>query len=175
MEPKNAQLKHSLFYGVALGIIIAVYQLLLYIFGAYSNQALGYLEPLIMIIGIFISIKMYRDQVMGGIVNFNKALGTGVLTAVFIGLVLAIFTYILYKLDGGLLDEMLITIEEQSIQRGLPAEQIEMQSTLMDQLLTPGVVAFFVLVTKGIGGTIYSLISAAILKRAENPLEQKES
>jgi hypothetical protein len=175
MEPKNTQLKHTLFYGVALGIIISVYQLLLYIFGSFSNQALGYLESLITIIGIYISIKMYRDQVMGGTINYNKALGVGVLTAVFIGLVLAIFTYILYKLDGGLIDEMIILVEERNIERGMDVDQIEMQTSLLRQFLWPSVLAFGTLVSKGIGGTIYSLIIAAILKKAENPLEKQES
>ena len=46
---------------------------------------------------IFISIRTVREKESGGIIDFKKAMQTGVLTAVYYSLALGIFTFINYK------------------------------------------------------------------------------
>ena len=175
MEQQNIQLKHALVYGAAIGAIIAIYQLLLYFFGLFNSEALGYLVHVLMIVGLFITIRNFRDKVFTGTLTYGKAFGLGLLTSVFAGIVIAIFTYILYKSDPGMLEEMIILNQERLMDRGIPDDQIEMQSSLFEQFLSPGVLAFATVFSFAFWGAIFSLVLSAILRRRENPLADNKS
>ena len=152
------------------------YHLLLFIFGLVNNQSLSNLGSLIFIVVIYFSIRIYRDQLSEGRIEFGKAFTIGFLTALVMGIIGAFYTYIEYKyLSPGLIEEMMILMEERLINKGISDDQIEMQSQLMEQILGPGLMAFGILFSSAFWGALISLLLAAVLKRQRNPLIDNES
>lgn len=49
--------------------------------GSASSQAFGYLIMLVALMMIFIGVKRYRDQTLGGVIKFGPALGLGLAIA----------------------------------------------------------------------------------------------
>lgn len=75
--------------GIAGAIIISVMTLGLVVSdgeGASSSEAFGYLTMLIVLSMIFVGVKKYRDQDLGGVIKFGPAFGLGVAIASVAGL-----------------------------------------------------------------------------------------
>jgi glucose uptake protein GlcU len=171
MEKKTTILNHSLFYGLITGALIAVYQLAIYIFGMANNKNLGNIAFFLLVIGLLLSVKHYRDQVNNGYLNFGKAFTAGLLTCVFAGVVGAVYSYFQFKyMSPQLIDELLAMTQDNLMTKGIPDSQIEMQSAIMEKLMTPLFLAFAYLFSMVFWGSLLSLVAAAIMKKPENPL-----
>src|SRR4030043_2300558 len=120
MEKKNPSvLVNALNWGVIIGLISIVYSVILYMLNKTFSQALGYAGIIIIIVGLAVAMKSYRDNVLDGILPFGKAFGFGVLIAVVSGLLGAIFTYLLYQvIDPGLQEKMLEYAADKMLESG---------------------------------------------------------
>ena len=171
MESKNSQLRHALIYGSVTGGIIVIYLLILYIFGMMNNMKLVNMAGVFFIIGAFISVKLYRDTVMGGFLSFSKAYGTALLTFMVTGVVWGIYGYILFKyLAPGLLEEKIAQAQDALLQLGWSEERVEAYSELIGQSQTAFTNAFGYVLNATFWGALLSLIIGVWLKRSENPL-----
>ncbi len=104
MEKKNPSvLINALNWGVIIGLVSIVYSVILYMLNLTFNQALGYASVIIIIVGLAIAMKNYRDKVLDGVLPFGKAFGFGILIIIVAALLGSIFTYLLYAvIDTGL-------------------------------------------------------------------------
>lgn len=65
-------------YGAIAGVLIIAIMILGMILGGGSgSQVQGYLTMIIVLSLIFIGVKRYRDQTLGGVIKFLPALGLG--------------------------------------------------------------------------------------------------
>ena len=115
--------------------------------------------------------KSYRDKVLGGTISYGKALAAGVLIAVFAGILSSLFSFILTTwIDPDMVEKGFKVMEEKFQNRGMSDDQVEMimnrvrENASTVKTLIYGILGFAIL------GTIISLITAAILKKEENPL-----
>ena len=60
--------------------------------------------------------------------------------------------------------------QERLLSRGISDNQVELQTSIMEKMITPGFIALTSLFSSVFWGTIASLILAVLLKREENPL-----
>lgn len=150
---------------------MSFFLLMIYFFGLVNNEKLNSIIYIVFIVGVYFSVKNYRDQVMGGYLNFGPAFSTGFLTCLFIGLVGAVYTYFQYKyMSPALLDDMILQMQDNMINRGMSDEQIEMQSVIFEQFMSPGVMSLGIIFGSAFWGALLSLIFAGILKKQDNPL-----
>jgi len=171
MESKTSQFRHTLIYGSVTGGIICFYLLLLYMFSMMNNTKLVNITGLFFVIGAFISVKHYRDKVMGGYLSFGRAYGTALLSFIFTGVVWAIYGYFLYKyLSPGLLEEKMTQSQEALLQLGWTEERVEAYSELISKSQTPFTFAFGYIFNSTFWGALLAFILAGLLKRNENPL-----
>ena len=171
-ETKNDLLKHSATYSAIIGFALIIYSVLLYILNLTMSKSLGYLSFLIIIGGLYVGIKNFRDNNPDKAISYGRAVGVGVLICVFFGFLASVFTYLQFRfIDPGLVDKMIEIAEEKMLEKGLPEDMIEMQITGMSKMFTPGIMAIFGFFSNLFWGTIISLILAAILKREPAPLE----
>ncbi|MBA7529787.1 hypothetical protein ES705_21986 [subsurface metagenome] len=171
MEIKNIQLKHTLIYGSIIGVTIALYQVLLYVFGMANNKTLENVTHFLFVLGIFIAVKRFRDQESEGIINFQKAFTTGLLTSMFVAIIGAIYTFFQLKyLSPNLLQVVIDLFQERLFRSDISEDQLEIQFALVEKLFTPALVAWFSVLSYLFIGAIISLIVAVLLKRDENPL-----
>ncbi|MBN2524025.1 MAG: DUF4199 domain-containing protein [Bacteroidales bacterium] len=171
MRIQNNQLRHTLNYGAIIGGTITLYEFMLYIFGMTNNKALENVTLFLFVLGVYITIKRFRDIESGGVISFKRAFSTGFLTCLFIGIIGTLYTYIQMKyLSPHLLDEIMEMSQERLLSRGISDNQVELQTSIMEKMITPGFIALTSLFSSVFWGTIASLILAVLLKREENPL-----
>lgn len=176
METKKAPVgKHALQQGAVLGIALIVFYLILYVAGinvyAQTDKSIGgylsYLSYVIIIAGLFLGIKSYRDKALGGSISFGRALGFGTLMSLFSGIILAIYIILfIYVIDPDVLDGIFIMAEERMIEQGMPDSAIEKGMEITRAVTVPMMIAGTV-VGNTFVGVIISLILGAILKKEE--------
>jgi hypothetical protein len=165
--------KSSMNYGALLGLALVIYSLILWMLDLSTSRSLGYVSYLIIIAGLFLGMKMFRDQESGGFITYGRALGLGVMISLFAAIISGFFGYIFFKfLDPGMIEKIALMAEEQLYERGMPEEQIEMALNAQKMFMKPG----FLAITSFIGyvfmGFIFSLIIAIFVKKDAPPFEQ---
>jgi hypothetical protein len=169
MEKKNPSiLINALNWGLIIGFASIVYSVILYMLNLMFNQALAYASVIIIIAGLAIAMKNYRDNVLDGVMPFGKAFGFGMLIILVAALLGAIFAYLLYAvIDTGLSEKMRELAEERMMKRGVPEAQMDMFLERAAKFQKPLPVAITGFITSVLGGVILSLIVAAIFKKDE--------
>ncbi len=170
MEKKNPSiLVNALTWGVIIGLITIVYSVILYMLNQTFNRALGYAGIIILIGGLALAMKSYRDNVLDGILPFGKAFGFGVLVVLFSAVLGSIYTYLLYTvIDPGLQEKLLEFSADKMLESGrVPEAQIDQAMEFSKKFMSPVFLTISGLVSSLLIGTILSLIMAAIFKKEE--------
>jgi len=169
---ENTFLKSTMTIGLITGLTLIIYTLLLYATNNLLNQnfALSMINYIILIAGIIIGTRSYRDQSLGGYITYGKALGYGVVLCVFTGIVVGIFTYLLYEvIDPSLMEQNMKVIQEEMLNQGMSAEQVETMTEMQARFRTPFMMLIGSIFTYSLLGLIFSLITSAFLKK-EKPM-----
>jgi hypothetical protein len=152
-------------YGLFIGIGITLYSVILYIAGLMQNQAFGYISYVLYIAGILSVQFHYRNHELNGEISYSKALGIGVASMLFSGIIITLYTIILYRLDPGLIDQTKAAQEEILVARGMSDDQIDAAMAMTDKIMTPGILAISGLIGSVLVGTIISLITSIFVKK----------
>jgi hypothetical protein len=175
MEKKNKLLEYSVVYGLILGLIIVLYQIMLYFFGLLNNNILEPVIFFLVVIGTMLAVRHYRDSVNGGLLNFAKSYQIGFFTCVITGIIKAIYTYFQVKyLSPNLADEALTLAQESLLNRGYTDEQVELGSTILKNHIHL-IVSISDFIRICFWGALLSLVIASIMKRDENPLQTRNT
>jgi hypothetical protein len=165
---KPSLLRSTLNYGVMLGLALVIYSILLWMFNATFNQGLSYISYVIMIGGIVLATRAYRDQEQGGYISYGRSLGVGTLTVLFASVITSVYTYLLFSvIDPGLLDRLMIMREEAFYESGLADDQIDMALQMTERFARPGIMAISGFFGGVFVGFIISLITSIFLKKEE--------
>lgn len=169
MEKKNPSIwLNALNWGLIIGLASIVYSVILYMLNQMFNQALGYAGVIIIIVGLAIAMKNYRDKVLDGIMPFGKAFGFGMLIIIVAALLGSIFAYLLYTvIDPGLSERMIEYTSEKMLNRGIPEAQLDVVLERAAKFQKPLPIAITGFITSVLGGVVLSLIMAAIFKKEE--------
>lgn len=171
-QQEPSKVKSALNFGAILGLILMILSLVTYIFEMYNNKLFGYLSWVVMIIGIVIGIKKYRDGALGGFISYGGALGFGVLVSLFASIIVSFVNYVyLGYVDASFIDFQLEQTEIQMIEQGQSEEAIEMAMSWTRKFVSPmGIFIMGILGTTFLG-LIVSLIAAAFLKNDPDSFE----
>lgn len=163
-------LKSSLTYGIYLGIVMVLLSVVIYVLGYTFESWVQYTSYPILIGGVIWAQFAYR-KVLGGAMSYGQAVGIGVLSVLFAGIISAIYTYLLYKVIDPSLHDKLITFTEQKIleQGKVSEDQLDMVMNITMKFLNPAVLSLQLIFYSAIGGLIISLITAIFTKK--DPLD----
>lgn len=165
MEKKPTMFQTTLTWGLITGFAGVVYSLILYFTDMITNQGLGYVGYVILLVGIYLGTKAYRDQSLDGYISYGKALGTGVMISLFTAIISVVFMILLYTvIDTELIDKVMSLANEKNMERGLSEEQSQQAMEMGKKFFVPfaAVAGLFAGVFVGF---IISLITSAILKK----------
>lgn len=168
MENKNVSVwKGTLNPAMMLGFVLVIYTLILYFLDQTFNSGLGLISIVILIAGLFLGIKSFRDDSRGGILSYGQAVGAGTVISLYAGIITAVFGYILYTvIDPDLIEKMFTFMEERMIEQGqLPESLIEQQMQLFRKIMTPLTTSLFSILGSVFYGVLISLIVAIFVKR----------
>ncbi|MEM8483918.1 MAG: DUF4199 domain-containing protein [Bacteroidota bacterium] len=169
--------KHIVLYGVISGsIIISSIILSLVTSNADTSMAalewLGYLVMLVALSVIFVAIKRYRDQELGGVIKFGTALlmGLGISLVASLIYVLAWEAHLAIT-DYAFIDTYIAGVISAKEAAGVTGAELEQIVVEMDQLKTrysnPLFRLFITFSEIFPVGLLVSLISAAVLRNAK--------
>ena len=172
-KQSNSLFKSALTYGAMIGMGLIIYSVLLYILELSSNKALGYISFLIIAVGLFFSMKAYRDNVQNGIMTYGRGLGIGTLTLLVSAIISSIYVYIFFKfIDPGAVEQLLIAAEENMIAQGrLSDAQIEASMNITRKMMTPVFLTISGFFNNMLFGFIFVLIISAFTKKEGDPYQ----
>jgi len=70
IENKTLFWKNAMNFGAIVGLSFIVYAVILFVLGVENSKTAGYLNYLILIAGIYIGTKQFRDNYNGGILTY---------------------------------------------------------------------------------------------------------
>jgi len=171
-DKKTGLLSHAMTYGAIIGLALIVYSVLLYIMDQFFNRSLGLLQYAILIAGIFIACKTFRDKQQDGFITYGRALGLGTLISVFVGILISFFYFVMLRfIDPELIEKyMLIAEEQMQNNRFIPEDQIEPSLERTRKMMSGVVTIPIQVATFTFFGFIISLITSAFVKKNPNPV-----
>jgi len=167
MESKNLFWKYALNYGAILGLILIIFNVILYATGFLLNGKLGVITYVFIIFITINAIKKLRES-QGELLTYGQGVKMGAMVNIFSGILMAMFTYTLYSvIDPDLLNKIAEIQEQTLMTKGFSDDEIEMQMQMFKNFNTPGFIAFSSWFGSALIGLIISLIASIFLKRKE--------
>jgi len=171
MEEKVNVWKANLTNGLILALEGIVFSLMLYFFDLTFNKTVGYLNMPIQLGILYFLLKSYRDNFMHGQITYGQSIGAGIVIFVYVSLILAVYTYILWAvIDPGLAKKSLAVAEEAMVKKGAPQAAIDAGMAFTAKIMKPGIMAIFSIFGMMFFGVIYSLLVSIFIKKEGNPL-----
>lgn len=169
MEQKSTFWRSAMIYGLYVGIALTLFSVILYVTGQMQNKTLGYLSIPLYFALIIVAQIHYRNNILNGTMSYGQGVGFGAAVMLFSGIITALYTIIIYKIDPALLEQVRNTQEQVLMARGMSDDQVETTMQMAEKFMTPGFIAFSSLFGSVIIGTIVSLITSIFTKKDGNP------
>ena len=179
MEQKPASLvKSAMISGIYLGLISILLSILIWVggviesMGIFGGVIIGIMSLVISFILVFIFTKGYRNKVLGGFIGFGEAFKFA-LIAIAVSIVISmVYTYIFQTFIAPDYMENLMTVMQQKTMdfmasKGVSDEQIDKALEKFEEIPTVWKSLKQTLISGLIGGSIISLIVAAIVRKKE--------
>ena len=167
MEKQSNSVNHmAMSYGLYSGLGLILNSVIFYVMGSPFAPASAYIAYAIMIAGIAWSMHTYRENNQEAGVTYSRALGLGTLVALFASLILAFFTFVLFKLvDKTLIDKFFAFLEEQLLRNGTSDTQAETVIAMYRKVMTPLVYSLAQILSVTFYGFVFSLILAIFFRK----------
>lgn len=171
MEKNVSVWKANINNGLILGMLSIVYSLVMYFLDLFFNKTQGYIFLVVLIVALFFMLKSYRDNYLHGYIKYGQSVGAGVIIFLYLSVISAVFTYVLYKfIDPGLVEKQLAIVEEALVNRGMPQQTIDASMAVQRKILVPEIIAPISIFGNMLSGTIISLLVSIFVKKEGNPL-----
>jgi hypothetical protein len=169
MENKSNSVNHmAMSYGLYMGLGLILNSVIFYVMGSPFSNYSGYITWAILIAGILLSMRAFRDNNAEAGVTYGRALGLGTLQSLFASIIMAFFSFILFKLvDNTLMDKLFAFTEEQLLHRGISEQQIDTMMAMSRKITTPLTYSLGQIFTLTFMGFIISLILAIFFKKEQ--------
>lgn len=133
------------------------------------GELIGYTSIILSLLFIYFGIRYYRDNVNEGKVSLGKALGIGMLIALFSAVGVALFDYIYTTIINPDFANEYLEYSLNKMETNLSPEEFKVESENLIQQMkdygSPSLMAIMMFATVMILGFIISIISGLILQR----------
>ena len=171
MEQEVNAWKSNLTNGLILGLVGVVYSLIIYFFDLTFNSYQGYIGMAVQLGVLYFLLKSYRDNFRHGQITYGQSVGAGVIIYLYYGIIMALFTYLLFTvIDPGLVKKSLAFAEETMLKKGVPQAAMDAGMAMQEKIMKPAIMAPMNLFGSMFSGTIISLIVSIFIKHEGNPL-----
>ncbi|MBE0637155.1 MAG: DUF4199 domain-containing protein [Bacteroidales bacterium] len=171
-ENKPSNVKVAINHGLLLGVALILFSLLLYVIGIPMDSKFQWLGYLVMVVGVVLGIKQWRDKYNDGFLTYGQAFSNGFLTILFAGILTSIWSLLFFSVIApGEIDKMIEIAEEKMYesQPNLTDEQIEMALSYSKMFMSPVWLAVWGFIGNLVGGAIISAVVAIFMKK-EKPI-----
>lgn len=161
-EPSVASV--ALKYGLLFGLIGVIYQAILMVTDVGDNRWLSSLGFLILIAGIVLAMKSFKEQNLG-YMSYGQGLGIGTLLSAVYGFFNGLFTWIYMEfVDQEYMARMMEKQRVQMLEQGLSDEQVDTAISMAENFQGPLVSIGGATIGSLVIGFLLSLVISAIIK-----------
>ncbi|MBW6498839.1 MAG: DUF4199 domain-containing protein [Bacteroidales bacterium] len=171
--PRPGMAKTAITYGLLIGVLLIVIQLVFYFAGIMTSMYSAWISYAVILGGILLATKAYRDEVRGGFISYGQALGFGTLTIFFASILVGIYIFLFYKLiDPGAMNLLYEAAEQKMIDANpnITDEELDMALSISQRLMKPGFMTISTIFNYTFIGFVLSLITSIFMKK-NNPEE----
>lgn len=182
MARKQSIIQYSMTNGAILGLMLIIFSVLLYFMGVMpvSTRSIILIPVInfsIMLVFLIVSMKGYRDKVLGGYITLSDSFLLGLLIIVFSSVISGFYTLIFnLVIDPGYTDRVYEGLEswtyETYLNMGLTESQIDEAMNVIEkqqEKLTPLRSFYSSVFSSAIFGSIVSIIISAFIRKDPPP------
>ncbi len=177
METKPRSLfQNSLIWGLITGGMLILFSLFLYIFDLMGNKSMAYFSYLLIVLGLVLGTLQYRNKSLGGYISYGQSLASGVLIALFAGIISALFTFIFFTYVDPAAYQAIVNAQFEKVAndlsaKGLTDEQIDNAIEMGKKFSSPLITTLSSMFMTPLVGTILMLIISIFIKKNNNSFE----
>lgn len=161
--------KPAFSYGLLTAVGLIMLTLIIYMTGMIANQYLNYISYFIVIAGIYLGTKAFRDEFRGGFLDYSTALGFGTLMIFFASVITAVFVFVFYSyLAPDALEQLKVAAEVRILEANPNVSDQELDLAL--RFVSPTLMLVTSIFSYTFVGFLLSLITSAFLKK-KDPLD----
>jgi hypothetical protein len=158
-------IRSALRFGLLTGGVIVVWDLILYITGLHTNQALGYLSLILLVGGMFLANRDYLT-INRGNMSFGTGFKIGFVVASIAGALSSVFVAVYMSINPHLIEESLeVARLEMEKNPQMTPEVIDQAMEMTAKFMTPPAIAGIGFLSLVFLGAILALVVAAIMKK----------
>jgi hypothetical protein len=173
LQPTNTVTRNAMKFGAITGMALFIVFVLVNIMGGQPGAGQNFIHYLILITGITLGTKSFRDQELGGQISYSTALWSGTQIAFFCAVIISFFMFIYLKfVDSSMIEKILQQTEQQLIEKEMSDSDIEKTMNMTRKFTNPGMMAVFGVLGNTFMGFLFSLVIAAILKKGNRNFDQ---
>lgn len=169
-QPNITPGKFSMNYGLFLGLIMIVINVLMYVTGMTleGKQWPQFLYYLIFPITIFYAINQFKKK-NGNVLSLGQSIKIGLIIAVISAIVYAIYSLIFhYVIDPEFVGKVMEATREKMMENSnMTEDQVEQSMAFAEKFMNPFLGVTFWIALSAIFGLIYSLIAGLIMKNEQ--------
>jgi hypothetical protein len=172
MDQKPSNFKVALNHGLFLGVALVLFSLLMYVIGVAMDSKIQWISYVIMIAGLVLAIKQWRDKYNNGFLTYGQAFSNGFLTILVSGIISSIWILLFFGVIApGEIEKMMEIAEENMYesQPNMSDEQIEMALKYSRMFMSPVWMAVWGFIGNIVVGAVLSAIIAIFMKK-EKPI-----
>lgn len=169
-EQKSTNGNVALINGLYIGAAMIVYSLVLYLIGLPPDNWLQHFSNLIMLVGVVMAIKQWRDKYNNGLLSYGQSFSFGFLTLLFAGILASVYAFVFFQFIAP--DEvirMTEMAEEKMLERdpNMSDANLEIAMKWTTMMMKPWVMAIWGLVGTVIVALIMSAIVSIFMKKED--------
>ncbi|ARS34215.1 DUF4199 domain-containing protein [Pontibacter actiniarum] len=161
----------ALKWGFIFALVGVIFSLILMVSGLAENRWLSSLAYLILIAGIVVAMKNYKEQNYG-YMSYGQGLGIGTIVSGVFGFLSGLFTWLYVEfVDTEYMGRVMEQQREEMIRQGLTDEQIDAGMAMAENFQGPVTMILGATIVTLIIGFILSLIISAVMKNKRPEFE----
>lgn len=164
----------TLLYGAILGGLQVLWLLILYATDNLVGSSLPSLKWVILGVFLYLALKFYRTHFMGGYISYGQCIKQSARLSVLAGIFVGAFYFLLLKVfDPGVVQQMIVEVEEAYLAMGMPEGRVEELSEALKEGLTPWTMFFSNVFDVLLSGLIVGVIVGIFVKRKSDDAFQE--
>lgn len=169
--------KHSLMYGLYLGIVLIVLSLVFYILDLQGDTWTAYVSYAFILGGVILASVTYRDKYLNGFITYGQSFSAGFLTGLFASIIGAVFTYFFMLYLGEEFMVLMLEKAEESILESNPEigdAELDLALNWTKKMMNPTWMSVMALVSSTFFSLVFALIASFFIKKENNSLESTD-
>lgn len=158
-------IRSALRFGLLTGGVIVIWDLILYLTGLHTNQALGWVSFILLAGGMFFANRDYLTINRGNL-SFGTGFKIGFVVASIAGALSSVFVAVYMSVNPHLIEESLeVARKEMEKNPQMTPEMVDQALEMTGKFMTPPAVAAMGFLGMVILGALLALVVAAIMKK----------